>query len=179
MTRRSQSSFDGIPVTKPKARFTGSFELEEPEYEHTPLDNTVVCVVVAKIGNLNIKVTDTEVEATRVFKVSEMRLLEPGELKQRVVQELGLYGLDTLPFNEHTVPKPSPAPVVEPLPEDRDVETGEIFVPPPRDDGEGPKVARFQIDDIDTGGPPADREVIGSVHSGTRDPALASFLGAD
>lgn len=169
MPRHAQRTFDGMAVTKPKARFTGTFELEDTEYDSCPLDNTVVCVVVAKIGDLNIKVTDTEVEATRVLKISEMRMLPDGDMKTQLVEQLGLYGFDTLPLDVPTK-APDAARVV-------DNDTGEIVTDDvDRPAPDGPKSVPFTLDDTDEDPGPLDSEVVGSIYDGLhQDPRVAAF----
>jgi hypothetical protein len=95
MTRKPQSSMDGVPFDSHRARFSGTVPLETEEIEATSLDEVLVMVVVARVQDVQAKVVKGELERVNVLKVTDTRLLT-GDLKKILVERLGLYGTDTV-----------------------------------------------------------------------------------
>jgi hypothetical protein len=95
MTRKPQSSMDGVPFDSHRARFSGTVPLETEEIEATSLDEVLVMVVVVRVQDVQAKVVKGELERVNVLKVTDTRLLT-GDLKKILVERLGLYGTDTV-----------------------------------------------------------------------------------
>lgn len=96
MPRSSNSSFDGLPIDNWQGRMTGTFELEEDEVRASLLDTVQVAVVVVKSRNVKVDASEKgEVTATRWYKVTDFRVVDP-ELREILVERLGLVGTDTL-----------------------------------------------------------------------------------
>lgn len=191
MSRKAQAVFDGIGATSYAARFTGTIPLEEAEAEAAVYDETLVLVVVGKVETFHPKF-DKEGNVTRVnvVKVSDARLVD-GELRNVLVEQLGLYGSDTVVIPTMP-PAAQPADAGwDPLADD---ETGEIPTQGVEvlgyengvqilghvksnagaapSGGEGPKTVPFNPSD----GPiaPATGEVVGRI--GRHDSELTSFF---
>lgn len=177
--RFAQMRFDGIQIDMHKGRFSGTFDLEADEADASALNQVLVHVVVSRVVGANPKVTSKgDIERTNVYHVAEMRVVLDAELRDAIVERLGMYSADLSP-----VPVTVPEPVVAP-PAGVDSETGEVTsvpepVPEPvaaSGDQDGPKAARFDPEELEDASPPVDREVVGSVYDKPRDPELERFL---
>lgn len=187
----TQRTWDGKHIEVWKGRLPGTFDLEEREVELAGFDDVVVCAVVARVkGARPVVNRKGEIECTVEFQSIDMRIAE-GALRQEIIEQLGLYGADTL-FGEIHVPPPVASPSAPTPPDGIDPETGEIDVaddeapepaqriePEPRPGAKpepasstGPKVAKFTADD----GGPDEREVVGPVRGERKDKALERFL---
>lgn len=88
--------FDGINFALHRGRFSGSVDLEETEAAAAAMGETLVMVVVANVADVGAKL-DKNGDLIRipVFKATDARILDT-ELKQLLVERLGLYGADTV-----------------------------------------------------------------------------------
>jgi len=172
-------SLDGFSFDHFRARLTGTVELEEAEAQAAALDETLVMVVVARVKDIQAKMDGRGEEAgelsrVAVCKATDARIIEDVDLRNLLVERLGLYGEDTY--------VPTKAETVSPI--ETDLETGEILGDEDWDDeaDEGPVVVSAPSDGVrsvrfDTleDEHPNDREVVGRI-PGTGDQALAGFL---
>lgn len=101
---RTSDRIDGVSFEAFKGRFSGTVELEEEEASAAAVGEVVVFVGVASIMDVQAKLDkDGVLSRIDVFKVTEARVLED-DLKQILVDRLGLYGNDTLPPPVKIVP---------------------------------------------------------------------------
>jgi hypothetical protein len=145
VTRVAQKSVDGISVTNHKARFTGTVFLEEEEAQAASLDEVLVLVVVAKVQDVQAKLNRSgELDRVNVMKASDARVLT-GDLKNILVDRLGLYGSDTVdaPLIRSGDYNSSAPPVATTQRDGSrpdttvDTQTGEVFAPLPAGGSDG------------------------------------------
>ena len=116
---RMSNKVDGVAFAMYQGRFSGTVDLEDEEAEATAIGETLVMVVVATVKDLNAKMDkDGDLARVAVFKATDARILDD-ELKDLLVERLGLYGGDT-------VEPVLIAPGTRRQPEEAEVETGEI-----------------------------------------------------
>jgi hypothetical protein len=94
---RISNNVDGYEFSNYFGRFSGTVELESEEAEAAAIGETLVLVVVANVSDANAKLDNKTGDLNRiaVLKATEARVLDP-ELKQLLVERLGLYGSDTV-----------------------------------------------------------------------------------
>lgn len=188
MPRRIQTTVDGIAVDHFRARWTGSVDLEETEANATALDEVGVFVVVGRVKDVQNRLDRSgDVARVAVLQATDTRVIE-GELRELLVNQLGLHGSDTIP--PALVPEPllgddqgddeddeedTPSPDVPHPREEEDVQDGVIGsihdrAPDARPVERDSRVSRFSGDTVGT----PTGTVIGRI--GRNDPALAKYL---
>lgn len=175
-------SLDGFSFDHFRARLTGTVELEETEAQAAALDETLVMVVVARVKDVQAKMDGRgdnagDLSRVAVCKATDARIIDDADLRNTLVERLGLYGEDTyVPI----VPKSAPESVPHAeTPIQADEETGEIvdddddeYFAPPQTSETGPRSVPWSpLEDAAD----HEREVVGRV-PGTGDRALAGFL---
>lgn len=173
MARGAQKAINGMAVDHQKGRFAGTFDLEDFEVDSSGLDETVVCVVVARVQGSNPKITKKgELDQVTSYGVTDMRVVDP-ELRSALVDRLGLMDTSQLPLFDSngqgpvadvtTGELPLETPVLEP------VEPVEVEVQVPSDEP-------AHVDPPET----PQGEQVGSVYAGLhrRDPELVKFMDA-
>lgn len=174
MARGAQTAINGMAVDHQKGRFSGTFDLEDFEVDNSGLDETVVCVVVARVQGSNPKITKKgEIDQVTAYGVTDMRIVDP-ELRSALVERLGLMDITALTLFEGN----GNGPVA-------DVTTGELPLAPPAPELE-PAAPAEAVELQTPGDEPvhADApetpqgEQIGSVYAGLhrKDPELARFM---
>lgn len=203
-----QYQLDGMSIDANKARFSGTFDLDDEDIEALSLDRTVFFVVGVRVSDANCKVLDTgDVRRTDVLSVVDARVAG-GELREICMAHLMGKGGQEVAFAH----KFGTATAEEKEEEARFMETrlgSEEDRPPQVDDdgvirdwledaevvghikdavlgrekvpsGDGPKVAKFDPDGFGDGPSVVEREVVGSVYgSGRKDSALSKFMDED
>jgi hypothetical protein len=94
----AQRSIDGVgSFEEYRARFTGTIDLEDdPEINATTLDQVSVGVVVIRTKDVQAKLgRDGVLARVGVLNVTDLRVVD-GDLKDLLVERLGLYGGDTV-----------------------------------------------------------------------------------
>jgi hypothetical protein len=83
-----QYHLDGMSIDANKARFTGTFDLDEEDLEALSLDRTVFFIVGVRVSDANCKVLDTgDVRRTDVLSVVDARVAA-GELREVAMAHL-------------------------------------------------------------------------------------------